>query len=171
MFVFWSLFLPPGPPKNSCRLQCGAVLRFFWNRCIKVLFRKNSSPPRWGAVFLQYCRPLPAIFNVFASHWWLKINSFPFVFNTFESWLIFVGVVRRSSGRSCKNSNLKKQLAIAAPSCLNLTFLHLFLQNVSTNHQNWYTSSYYATEKANISFYYSCHLCKCAIRHPIVFDW
>ena len=48
-----------------------------------MLFRKNSSPRRWGAVFLQYCRPLPAIFNVFAPPWWLKIHCFPFVFQYF----------------------------------------------------------------------------------------
>ena len=48
-----------GPPKNSCRLRCRAVLRFCGNRCIKILFLKNSFPRQRQAVFLQSCRPLP----------------------------------------------------------------------------------------------------------------
>ena len=51
-------FSPLGPPKNSCLLEWGAVLRFYEIRCIKVLRLKNSSPRPWGSVFLQYCRPL-----------------------------------------------------------------------------------------------------------------
>ena len=81
--AFGTLFSPLGPPKNSCWLDSGAVSRFYENRCIKMLLLKNSSPRRWGARFLQSCRPLPAIFNIFASHWWLKIHCFPFVFQCF----------------------------------------------------------------------------------------
>ena len=81
--AFGTLFSPLGPPKNSCWTDSGAVSRFYENRRIKVLLLKNSSPLQRQAVFLQSCRPLQAICNIFASPWWLKINCFPFVFQYF----------------------------------------------------------------------------------------
>ena len=80
---FGTCFSPLGPPKNSCRLRCGAVLRFYENRCIKMLFLKNSSPRPWGAVFLQSRRPLQQSLTLVASLWWLKIHGFPLGFLIF----------------------------------------------------------------------------------------
>ena len=129
--AFGTLFSPLGPPKNSCWTDSGAVSRFYENRRIKVLLLKNSSPRRWGARFLQYCRPLPAIFIVFAPRWWLKIHGFHLFFNTFANWTIFVGVVRRSNGRSLKNSKSKKTLATAVSSCF-FKVHHAFFSLVSS---------------------------------------
>ena len=58
-FYFGHAFSPLGPPKHSCLLEWGAVLRFSENRCIKVLLLKNSLALQRQAVFLQSCRPLP----------------------------------------------------------------------------------------------------------------
>ena len=73
-----------------------------------MLLLKNSSPLQRQAVFLQYCRPLQQSRASFHRLGGSKSIVFHLFFNTFANWTIFVGVVRRSHGRSLKNSNLKK---------------------------------------------------------------
>ena len=148
--AFGTLFSPLGPPKNSCRLQCGAVLRFSDNRYIKVLLLKNSSPLQRQAVFLQSCRPLQQSRASFHRLGGSKSIVFHLFFNTFANWTIFVGVVRRSNGRSLKNSNLKKNACHCSAElffqstprkCLTFFFIFFFLCLTFSSFQRLYVAS------------------------------
>ena len=147
--AFGTLFSPLGPPKNSCWTDSGAVSRFYENRRIKMLLLKNSSPRRWEADFLQYCRSLQQSRASFHRFGGSKSIVFHLFFNTFANWTIFVGVVRRSNGRSLKNSNLKKnachcsaELFFQSTSCKCFTLFFIFFLNLTfSSFQRLYVAS------------------------------
>ena len=106
-----------------------------------MLLLKNSSPRRWGADFLQYCRSLQQSRASFHRFGGSKSIVFHLFFNTFANWTIFVGVVRRSHGRSLKNSKLKKNACHCSAALFFhstprkfLTFFFIFSSCVSLFH-------------------------------------
>ena len=96
----------------------GSCFAFFWKSMHKsVAFGKQLGTAA-ASCFSTILSSSSAIFNLFASLWWLKICRFPLGFSVLlKSGRFWLELCEEVMEDHIKNKNLKKQLGTAVPSC------------------------------------------------------